>query len=379
MSGGANYNRHSLYYYGYDHDTVKLNKNDIHQIFNDLSMNIGLDNFHSNQLGINYHPRLTLTDFFDNFNRKESTFYLSVPLEKKITKGISIIATFIGDYSTFSNTGGQNQINNVSSIHPAVDIDQPKFILHAGINPTWSNGKFYLLPDIVNETNLMGHRLILSSGWISYIQKNSFQYLVQQNPFLSDYPGFRNTRIEEKYSGIKGSLGKHFNYNTKFSLLTYSDLPLFVNDSLLGNKFNVLYEDQLSAYQLHAEVGYIEEENFQVRFTMDWFNFFKEKTALKPWGMVPFQADLSGAYFLLKNLKLTADVFALSGSYFPSSNGTPLKTKGAFDVNAGITYQINDYVNLWLNFNNLLDSKYQRWHNYPTLGRSFLGGILVKF
>lgn len=374
-----NYDRNGINYYGYDHDTVKLNESDVKQTYNNVSLKVGLSNLAENKAGINYQPNLTLSGFFDAYGRKESSFYLLAPVQKKIADGISLSASFLGDYSHYNYGADSAFTNNVSAIHPAVNIDKPGFILHAGINPTWTNGKFYLLPDIVNETNLIKDRLILSSGWISYVVKNSYERLVNTNPFLWNYRSPLNTRVEEKYTGIKGTLGKHINYNTKFSYVTYSDMPLFVNDTLYGNKFNVRYEDQLNAYQLHGEIGYIEEEKFQVKLSGDWFNYFKEKTEKKPYGLVPFQLNLNLAYSLLQHLHLTADASILSGSYFLQKNGSYGKTKGAVDVNAGAAYDISRNLSIWVNANNLLDVKYQRWHNFPSYGLNALGGITFKF
>jgi outer membrane receptor protein involved in Fe transport len=69
----------------------------------------------------------------------------------------------------------------------------------------------------------------------------------------------------------------------------------------------------------------------------------------------------------------------LGGSFYPDALGNPHKTKSAFDFNAGASYQINDQFNVWFNGNNLFNSHYERWHNYPSMGLNVLGGIMIKF
>lgn len=265
------------------------------------------------------------------------------------------------------------------AIHPAVEISKPTFMLHAGINPTWTNGKFFLLPDIVNETDLIKGKLILSSGWISYFDKNTYANLVKENAFIGNFTSPLNTRIEEKYTGIKGTINSHFTYNTKFAFIDYSNRPLFVNDMQYGNTFNTVNEEEMKAYQLHAEIGYLNEEKFQLKLSGDWYNYYKQTTNTHPWGLRPFAANLSGEYIFAKKFLLSADLYALSGSFYQDALGQSHKTKGAFDVNAGASYQINDQFNVWLNANNLLNSHYERWHNYPSLGLNVLGGIMIKF
>lgn len=376
--GSVSYDRHGIRYYGYDHDTTKFGKDRVKQAYNTITVEAGFSNTTENKLKINYQPDLHLTTFFDAHNRRESTFLLFVPLQKEIIKNISIVADFTGNFSNYTDHLN-TYTNNLMAIHPAVELNYPHFLLHAGINPTWTNNKFFLLPDIVNETALIPDKVILSSGWISYFMKNSYMNLAKENPFIGDYSNPLNTRVEEKYTGIKGTINSHFTYNTKFSFVEYHNRPLFVNDSLYGNTFYTMNEVDLKAYQLHAELGYMNGEKFQVKLSGNWFNYFKEQTAKDPWGLRPFEADLSGQYIIAEKLRLTADIFALSGSFYPDSKGNPHKTKGAFDMNMGASYQINKQFSLWLNGNNLFNSHYERWHNYPALGLNVLGGIMINF
>jgi len=377
FDGGLQYDRQAVNYYGYNHDSLKLSSADVQQVYNNFSVTVGLNNDSANAAGLNFSPQLTLTHFFDTRQHNESTFYLKAPIEKEIADGFSLSAIFIADYSNYSDPT-QSFSNNLTAIHPALNIVKPGFTLHAGLNPTWSINKFYLLPDIVNETNLIKNRIILSSGWISYIHKNSFQNLANENPYIDGYSNPENTRIEEKYTGIKGTVSKHFNYNTKFSYITYSGLPLLVNDSLDGKTFVPRYESQLTAYQLHGEIGYMSEETFQARFSMDWYDYLSQQTQREPWGLVPFQAELYLDYELFKHFRINAEAFAMSGSYF-MQNGKSGKTPGAVDMNAGVSYQIGKNFGLWFNANNIFNSKYQRWHDYPALGRNLIGGLLIKF
>ncbi|HUX84558.1 MAG TPA: hypothetical protein VMV20_04955 [Chitinophagaceae bacterium] len=192
---GLKFKRQGINYYGYNHDSLKFSSGQVSQVYNDFEITAGLSNDTENVYGLDFSPRLTLSHFFDSHLRSESTFYLRAPVEKKIADGISISATLIGDYSNYMDPG-QSLSNDVTAVHPALNIVKPGFTLHAGLNPTWSLEKFYLLPDIVNETNLIKDEVILSSGWVSYIEKNSFQHLAAENPFIGGYSTPENTRVE---------------------------------------------------------------------------------------------------------------------------------------------------------------------------------------
>ncbi|WP_298733758.1 hypothetical protein [uncultured Chitinophaga sp.] len=380
INGSVGFDRNVIHYYGYDHTMFDFSKGDVKQAFNQGTLQVGLKNRPLNDWALQFAPKAKFILFNDAFDRKENTAIINVPVSKQLVQDLFLKAEGVLDLSTFKEDNQEQINNNVVAIHPAFEIIKPGFTLHAGVNPTWTNSKFYLLPDIVNESHLIRKKVILSSGWISYIDKNSFRNLANKNPFIGQYPGdILNTRVEEKYTGIKGTLGSHFNYNTKFAAVTWHNLPLFVNDTTVGNTFLIKNEDQLRAFQLHAEIGYIEEEKFQVRLSGDWYNYNKQYTEVKAWHMIPFQANLYGQYTVGRHLHLDANLYALSGSYYQLANKDFAKTKGAVDLNAGANYDVGRNFNVWVTANNLFNSHYQRWNGYPTYGFNIVGGVMIKF
>ena len=380
VNGAIGYDRNQIHYYGYDHSLYTFSKSDVKQAYSQFTAQVGVKNRPLNDWAFKFEPSAKFIYFSDSYKRKEPTVIIKAPISKQLFEDIYIRAEGVFDLSSFKEDDQEQINNNVVAIHPALEILKPRFVLHAGVNPTWTNKKFYLLPDILNESHIIYKKLILSSGWISYINKNSYRNLANQNPFLGSYgSGILNTRIEEKYTGIKGTLGSHFNYNTKFAAVTYYNLPLFVNDSLDGKTFYTKNEEELKAFNLHAEVGYIQEERFQIRFSMDWFNYTKQKTEVKPWGLVPFQADAFAQYTIAKKLHLNANLYFLGSSYYQLPNKDFAKNKSAWDLNAGANYDIGKNFNLWINANNLFNSHYQRWNGYQSYGLNVVGGVMIKF
>src|SRR5699024_6511601 len=211
----AGYDRHGIRYYGYDHsDSSKVIDDNIKQVYNTFSFKLGMQNTEENGLKLNYQPKIGFTSLFDKYNRTESSFLVDIPLQKVIVEDIYLSAEVKADLSRYADEEN-TYTNSLVSIHPAIEITKEHFMLHAGLNPTWSKGDFYLLPDIVNETDLIKNKLILSSGWIAYFNKNSYGSIVKENPFIKAYNDPLNTRTVEKYTGIKGSINNHFTYNTK--------------------------------------------------------------------------------------------------------------------------------------------------------------------
>lgn len=61
------------------------------------------------------------------------------------------------------------------------------------------------------------------------------------------------------------------------------------------------------------------------------------------------------------------------------SENAPLITEDYFLLNARVNYQLTEWAGIFLNANNLLDSKYQINYDYPMPGITFSAGVNMKF
>jgi outer membrane receptor protein involved in Fe transport len=49
------------------------------------------------------------------------------------------------------------------------------------------------------------------------------------------------------------------------------------------------------------------------------------------------------------------------------------------DLNLGVEYRYSKNVSAFINFNNILNNKYERWYRYPVYGFNMLGGLTLTF
>jgi len=70
---------------------------------------------------------------------------------------------------------------------------------------------------------------------------------------------------------------------------------------------------------------------------------------------------------------------AFSGAKALLSNGSQRNLKGGTDISAGAEFKINKKFSAWLDLDNILNSKYERWNNYPVYGLQVIGGVLIHF
>ena len=378
IHGKVGFENSTQYYYGYRPDTLKFTKDDLRQRYTNLHGLIGIRNKEANSYRISYNPTLALNLFGDNRNGKETSLRLDAPLTKTVGRAFGLNVGFTADVTTFKNNKSQTIKNNLFYISPSVLLKTPNFILNLGLTPSWDNQIFSMLPNFTAQAKLKDEEFVLMGGWIGYFQKNTYQSLAGFNPWIQQPSSLLNTRFNEQYVGLKGSAGSHFTYNAKVSTLKGSNAPLFANDTADGKTFSVVYDNELKAFRLHGEVGYMAQEKFSflAGATLNQYTLSQNE---KAWGLLP--VELTGAlrWQVLEDLQFKSDLFLWSGPQYLDKSGKNHKQKCAMDLNAGVEFTVMPKLNLWLQLNNIFNSRYQRWNQYEVLGFNVLGGIVYSF
>jgi len=373
------FNNSIQYKYG-NAGITSFSKDQLLQAFNIVGIDLGVHNKLANDFGVTYHPQLQGNVFFDHRNATENNFILKAPINKAFSKVISFDLNFTADLTSLK-TPVVNIANNLFIINPTLQFKTPNFKLSGGIAPSWDNQQLSILPNIIFEEKVKDEKLILEAGWVGYYHKNTYQSLSAINPYIQQPTALLNSKILEEYAGVKGSAGKHFTYNARLSFLQINNQPLFVNDTAIINAqtFDVLYEPSLNAMRIHAEVAYSLQEKLSFMTSANFTTYTHQQLYTKPFGLLPIELTGSIRYKVLKDLQLKSDLFFFDGSNYRTNNLQVQKTPAALDFNAGAEFSIKPKLNLWIQFNNLLNSHYQRWNQYEVLGFNFIGGVVYSF
>jgi hypothetical protein len=378
------YNNSTQYRYAPNILFPNISKENLQQQFNTVGFELGLQNKIPTEYGITYHPQLKLNSFFDGRSGSELNFIIKAPINKALGKIYALDLKLTADITSLHTASNATITNNLFYIDPSVQFNTPNFKLNAGIRPSWDNQAFAMLPNITIEAKIKDENFILQAGWIGYFTKNNYQSLAAFNPYIQQPNSLLNTKIAEQYAGFKGSAGKHFTYNARLSLLKINDQPLFVTDYAATTaqntqSFFVLYEPQLQALRLHGEIGYTIQEKLTFASAVNYTQYTHQQLFDKPWGLLPLEVTGSVRYGITKDLQLKSDIFFWDGTQYRNQSLQTQKLDAAMDLNAGAEFKVLAKLNLWIQFNNLLNSKYQRWNQYQVLGFNVLGGVVYSF
>lgn len=370
------------YKYGYLPETLSFPKDSIRQRFQTISARLAARNLESTEFGLNYAPEIRIDIFGDHIKNNESNTVVNLPLEKTVGKDFAVNLGVTFDLTRLSPDNKSAVNNTMWYLSPSVVYKSTTLRLQGGIRPSWDNKTFKMFPNILAEVGTDDQRFTFQAGWTGYVRKTSFQYLASQNPWLWVPGELRNTWIEERYAGFKGTVGDHFTYSAKVGFNKLSNQPLFINDTTAagdGKSFAVVYADKMNVLNLGGELGYTVAEKFSVISSLSFNQFTGLRGQHKAWGMLPLEFNTALRLQVIRDLWLKTDLFAWSGPRYMRQDGSDGKLSGAFDLNAGLEFKITRNINVWTQFNNIFNKEYQRWNQYRVYGFNFVGGIIFSF
>ena len=279
---------------------------------------------------------------------------------------------------------------------PHIYSRKNNLIFKAGISiqaNIYENAKFYVFPDLEVSCNLFNNIFIPYGGWVGKVQRNTFNNLRLENPFISEDSKLQNTIQKSNiFAGLRGSLSSKFTFNLSSSFQKLDSIYFFIPDttSSYGNKFQTKY-DNLSQTTFLAEITYQELEKLKISAKGEYF-IYSPANLSSAWQRPDFIFTLSSLLDLSDKIVLKSD-FYLVGKREVYSFSLPesiinfvfVDNKYVYslptfvDMNISAEYRYNKKVSAFIQFNNFTAKKYQYWQNFPVQSINILGGITFSF
>ncbi len=372
----AGWDAYNTYRYGFKPDTLKFLKDSLQLKYNDISLGASFSNRRNTEAGVWYDPSIGVHLFADNNRGKEVKFNFGIPFEKNITEKILIqvglngmVSKFDGDAFSFSN--------NLFIVHAGVKMNiTDKIQLRAGILPSWNNGSFKLLPDIETDFLINGSSFVFQAGWKGYYKEQTYRDLVAFNPWIQQPSTTTNTSNSELFGAVKAVIDEHFSFRLKAGYDAMTNVPLFVNDIDDGKTYRILVEPKMNMVNVSGELTWRKGKKFEWYNSVALNSYGGLDVAPDAYGLLPFELKSSARAQIIKDLYLKADLYNFAGTWYNDKTAGSKKIKSGFDLNAGLEFNLMKKIDLWIQFNNILNQKYERWNHYPVLGFQALGGVI---
>ena len=370
---GVHNNRY--HFYGYDHSLYSYNIDAVRQSFTDISLALDMKDELAEGKKFNYHPALKFYIYNDKSNLIERYVHVALPVSYNLDSNLQL---YFAANITYTNFIGPD--NNIFQLAPGIRFSKGIFTGHAGISPTWGmSGNAYILPDFEVNFALPQTQFMFNAGWQGNLVQNSYKQLTTLNPYLTFISTIQQTHTNEIFAGIKSNIGSHITFNGRISWWQYNNLPVFINDTLGdGKNFKILYDPKVNAIGLQAAIRYQVAQTFSIGFSGQWMNFYKTSYA-KLWHRpgVRFTGDVLAQP--VKKLSINAYISFIDELYALEKANRTLKLSSILDIGVGAEYEIIKRVNVFVQANNLLNSKYRLWYGYDAFGFNIFGGVRLKF
>ena len=381
--GSFGMNQQDYHLYGYDHSFINFSKQAVLQQFKDLQWMVGIRNKIANDLGIQYEPTVQVAIFNNQLKFRENSVRIEIPVEKSMGDIFSVrfsVKTDINSNTSNSLVGNIHFNNTIFQLSPELIYHSNSILFHAGIRPSWDDGKFVVFPSFYGEAKIINQSLLLQAGYVGQIISNSFRNLSVINPYLHSFSSQRNTQEKEWYVGFKSTASNHFSFSAKASLINYNNLPLYINDTSKDYKeFLVCYESNITNLRFHADMSFIKSNQLTITSGITYNGYKDLKLNPKAWGTIPLEFVTSIRWRASHQLQLKTDCKLFSGGPYLLKNNIQKTLSNGADLSLGVEFSINNKISAWVDANNLFNNKYERWHNYPVFGIQIAGGIIIKF
>ena len=176
---------------------------------------------------------------------------------------------------------------------------------------------------------------------------------------------------------MKGALGDHFSFSARAGSNILNNQPLFINDTVTGRSFKVVYESRIKMANLSGELGYTVGEKFSLISNLS-INKFTPDSNDKAWGLLPMEWKTTMKLQVMKDLYVNSTLYAFDGPWALTKSGHK-NLPAAMDLSAGLEFKVWKFIKVWGQFNNIFNKEYQRWNQYPVYGFNFLAGVVFSF
>jgi hypothetical protein len=369
-------------FYGYDHDKKTFSRADTKQLFNVLSASAKGYNSARTVADVNYSIGLGFSNLQDNYSNKETDFNIRAEGTKWFNEKHPLSIVLRTEFTKLSPKSEKNQTLNNIHLIPSFTFKGDAFSVRIGANLVSSNDNFYPLPDVEASLNVAGTAFQIFGAAKGDFIKNSYRNLTAYNPFINpDTFRIQNTNRTEYYGGLKGSLSL-FDYSVQAGFSNNKNLALFLSDSTdKFRRFNVLY-DTVNIVNVRGALTMHLSKDLEVVGTVSQ-NIYSAKNQKAAWGLPSTDVNLQAKYSVVSKGNQTAlakaSLFVQNGVPYKDAKGEISRLDPLFDINIGGELWFSKNVGAFLDINNLLNLKRQRWQNHPNFGLNILGGLTARF
>ena len=375
------------YRFGLVPDNSSLSLTDYAQPFTHFGTSIKWVNENSKNSLLNklFNPTIK----FENFKGLASTNNIWVemfnPMSFKLKGTGKLNLDFSYNYNKYTHTKLAKQSNSIFVIQPSIELNKWNASIKVGVNPSFTTQEFALFPVVHFSKKLNDTNYLLVANWQTILTNNNYASLSMVNPWIAAPSTLKITTQEKKELNLFINASKKLQYNFGLSLNDYRNIPFFnrINNvsksQFFGLQFQPIFEYRAITLEFVTAMRYQLSDQLIVKANAKYIQFNSIKENTNAWGILPLNFNGELNWYPSKKWSINGTMQYWSGASFENEASNAYDLNKAVVLNASFNYQLTTHLKAWAKGENLLDKKYQRWAEYPSLGVQLIAGIVYSF
>ena len=399
LTGNLYYTRDGLHLYGYkpaDYPDTVIEKDDVKQHYSTVGVSTSFGSNYKSTDKLNHSFGLSYYHLAGIYETTENNVKFTTTLDKRMDLFKIEKAQVIGVTAGYNFLNQNDSLLRINSgiflLNPFIKAQINEYSFMAGFKlniATDSVTKTHFYPVAEARLELIPNALKLYAGISGGMERTSLQNITEQNLFVSSVLPWNYVYDKFNiYGGFQSNISRSFNFNGSVSSSSYENFPLFVTDTnaYLLNSFTLLY-DNISTVKLKGELEFVKSSHLRLALNGT-YTHYKTDGQQYAWYKPDYEFEFTGRYNLQDKIVLTAKatvngpVWELVPVVLPGPKYNMVATKqlkGWADINLGVEYRFTKALSFWINFNNITNSKYNRWYNYQSYGINVMAGASYSF
>jgi hypothetical protein len=326
---------------------------------------------------------------FENFKGLASTNNLWVemfnPMSFRLKGTGKLNLDFSYNYNKYTHSNHANQSNSIFVIQPSIELNKWNATIKVGVNPSFTTKEFALFPVVQFSKKLNDTNYLLVANWQTILTNNNYASLSLVNPWIAAPTSLKITTQEKKELNLFVNASKNLQYNFGLSLNDYRNIPFFnrinnvAKSPFFGLQFQPIFEYRAITLEFVTAMRYQLSDQFIVKANAKYIQFNSIKENTHAWGILPLNLNGELSWYPSKKWSINGAMQYWSGASFENEANNAYDLNKAVVLNASFNYQLTTHLKAWAKGENLLDKKYQRWAEYPSLGVQLIAGIVYSF
>lgn len=344
--------------------------------YNKYNLIAGISNPEPIKFGLNYDVSVNLRNLvLTDESTEDNGFGLSGNIEKLFGKASLFRLSGWYDYSSF--VSDNSNYLDAAALRPIIKTRIKDLKIIGGVNLFYgSDGTNGIFPE-VRLDYVVAKRYI--QAFVAVTQNNhinNFFNLLPYNHYIATRSFQLSNSLAQEYGGgIKGAFS-FINYQAAAGYKKIKNQTLFLTSDNLFHFDAILDDVNLIYVSGNLDYQYTDKILLGGRVT---YNIYDTKNQTKAYGLTNLETHIFGKLFFAKQKgQITSDLYLANGT--PYFYDDKVETTGVlYDLNLGASYKVLKFLSLYIQGQNLLNSKYQRFFGYPIVGTNVLGGLKVTF